>query len=331
MKKLISAREALESPNYFGGVMGGDSWLPWRILLIAFLGEPLTDDERVIYEALTGRPTEPGEPAREFWGVIGRRGGKSRAIATLGVYLAAFCDHRSILAPGEVATLPILSASVSQAQTIFNYASGLFDAIPAIGSLVTRKTADTICLSSNVEIAVRPASFRTIRGSSMIAAIGDEIAFWRSDDSRNPDSEILAAIRPALITSRGPLIAISSPYSRRGELYRAWKDHFGPNGDGDIIVAKASSQTMNSTLPQADVDREYRRDPASADAEFGGNFRSDIEAFVTREAVDACVVPGRYELPPISNSISLFRRPERWLTRRDDHGRCASRRRDRCS
>jgi phage terminase large subunit-like protein len=115
-----------------------------------------------------------------------RRGGKSRAIATLAVYLAAFCDHRNILAPGEVATLPILSASVSQSQTIFNYVAGLLEVVPSIGSMVTRKTADTIGLSSGVEIAVRPASFRTIRGSSMIAVIADEIAFWRSDEaSRN--------------------------------------------------------------------------------------------------------------------------------------------------
>jgi hypothetical protein len=34
-------------------------------------------------------------------------------------------------------------------------------------------------------------------------------------------------------------------------------------------------------------------------AEFGAEFRSDVEAFVTQEAVDACVIPGRFELPPV--------------------------------
>jgi hypothetical protein len=274
MKKLISAREAFESPIYLGEHLGGYSWIAWKILLIAFLGERLTPDERSIYEGLTGRPMEPGEPAREFWAIVGRRGGKSRAISALGVYLAAFCDYRHILAPGEVGVLPIISVSVSQAQGIYNFMNGVFQSVPSLGKLVARQTVESIVLSSNVEIVVRPSNFRTIRSTSMVAAIGDEIAFWRSDESsRNPDHEVLKAIRPSLLTSRGPLICISSPYGRRGVLWNAWRDHFGVKGDADIIVAKAASRTMNPTLPQADIDREYKRDSASADAEFGGNFQ----------------------------------------------------------
>jgi hypothetical protein len=72
-----------------GGVLAGDSWRPWRILLIAMMGEPLDAEERVIFAELTGRPTEPLERCEEFWGVIGRRGGKSRAIAVLCTYIAA--------------------------------------------------------------------------------------------------------------------------------------------------------------------------------------------------------------------------------------------------
>ena len=35
---------------------------------------------------------------------------------------------------------------------------------------------------------------------------------------------------------------------------------------------------------------------SAAAAEFGAQFRSDVESFVTREAMDAVVVPGRFEL-----------------------------------
>jgi hypothetical protein len=45
--------------------------------------------------------------------------------------------------------------------------------------------------------------------------------------------------------------------------------------------------------------RAIERDAAAAGAEFMGQFRSDIAAFVSREAVEACVVPGRRELPPV--------------------------------
>jgi hypothetical protein len=52
------------------------------------------------------------------------------------------------------------------------------------------------------------------------------------------------------------------------------------------------------------VDREYERDPASAAAEYGGQFRSDIEAFVSIEVVEACL-GDHLELPP-SQSLKYF-------------------------
>jgi hypothetical protein len=51
-------------------------------------------------------------------------------------------------------------------------------------------------------------------------------------------------------------------------------------------------------LSQSIVDAAYADDPASASSEYGGCFRSDIDAFVTREAMEAVTVFGRYELAP---------------------------------
>jgi hypothetical protein len=51
--------------------LGGDSWLAWRVLLIAAMGEPLTDEERAIFAKLTGREREPGERVDELWCVVG--------------------------------------------------------------------------------------------------------------------------------------------------------------------------------------------------------------------------------------------------------------------
>ena len=48
----------------------GPSWAPWRALLIAIMGEPLTPDELTIFTTLTGRQRAPLEPVREFAGII---------------------------------------------------------------------------------------------------------------------------------------------------------------------------------------------------------------------------------------------------------------------
>lgn len=124
------------------------------------------------------------------------------------------------------------------------------------------------------------------------------MAYWRSDEAANPDTEILSAARPSLATTGGMLACISSPYARRGELYSTWKRDFGANGDKAILVARAASRTMNPTLTENVIARAYERDAASAAAEYGAEFRTDVETFVSREAADAAVVPDRFELPP---------------------------------
>jgi hypothetical protein len=128
--------------------------------------------------------------------------------------------------------------------------------------------------------------------------IADESAFWLTENSANPDAEILNAVRPGLATTNGPLFLISSPYARRGELWTLYSKHFGQKGDPLLLVAQAASRVMNPSLSQSVVDRAMERDAASAAAEFGAEFRRDIESFVSIEAVQACVAEGTYEHAP---------------------------------
>src|SRR5262245_39173109 len=101
MKVRISMREALVEPEIFGRVLQGDSWFGWRVLLIAAAGEELTDAERVKFKRLTGREREPGKMVRDMIAIFGRRAGKTLALAVFDVWIAALCDHRDVLAPGE--------------------------------------------------------------------------------------------------------------------------------------------------------------------------------------------------------------------------------------
>jgi hypothetical protein len=301
MRPLLSMRDALRDPEVFAEVLEGESWSGWRTLLIAIMGEGLTEDERIVFEFLTGRPREPLQRIEEAFLVIGRRSGKTRAAAVLAAYLAALCDYD--LALGERAVVLVLSASIAQAARAFGYIRGIFNAVPVLKELVINETADTIVLSTGTDIEVCPANFRTLRGRTAVAVICDEIAFWRNESnySANPDNEILAAARPALATTGGPLICISSPYAKRGEMWLAYKRDYGAKGDPLILIAKAESRALNPTLPQRVVDRAYERDAVAAAAEYGAEFRSDIEAFVSLEAVEACVEFGCRERPALSS------------------------------
>ena len=88
--------------------------------------------------------------------------------------------------------------------------------VPAFASLIERDTDDEIALNNGIAIEVQTASFRSTRGYTCVAALCDEIAFWRSDEtSANPDAEVIAAIRPTMATIPGAmLLCASSPYAR---------------------------------------------------------------------------------------------------------------------
>ena len=106
-------------------------------------------------------------------------------------------------------------------------------------------------------IGVATASHRTIRGYTMLAAVSDEIAFWRSDDSASPDVEILNALRPAMASVEGSvLLALSSPYRRGGVLWKQHTRHFGKDGD-PVLCWQAPTRTMNPALPQDVIDDAY--------------------------------------------------------------------------
>jgi hypothetical protein len=101
--------------------------------------------------------------------------------------------------------------------------------------------------------------------------VADELAFWRSEESANPDTEILAAIRPAMATTKGVLLCISSPYARKGALWQAYRDHFAKDGS-DVLVWQAPSRAMNPEIEEATVARALADDPAAARADGGANF-----------------------------------------------------------
>jgi hypothetical protein len=292
-------RRALSDPALLGNALAGDSWAAWRVLLIALMGEPLVEDERVIFKRLTGREREPLERVDELWGIAGRRGGKSRASAVLIIFLACFVDYRSLISTGERPIVLCLGQNSKQAAVVFGYVAGIIESTPMLARLVKNKLAETLSLTNGVDIEIRAASFRGVRGVTAVAIIADEICFWYSDEtgSANPDSAILDAVRPSLATTGGPLICISSPSARRGEAYATWSRHFGEKGDPRILVAQGASRDFNPSLPQKVVDRAMERDPA-ASAEYLGQWRSDLEAFISREALEVCIDRGVFERAP---------------------------------
>jgi Terminase large subunit, T4likevirus-type, N-terminal len=264
--------------------------------LCALFALPMSDEQLAIYQQCTGRSTPPTTPFLEAWLCCGRRSGKSFMLALIAVFLACFFDWRQFLATGEIGTIMVIAQDRRGARTIMRFALGLLQAVPMLKQQIESTTQESITLKNNIVIEVHTASYRSVRGHTVVAGLLDEIAYWPIDENASePDVEIINAVRPAMATIPGAmLLCASSPHSRRGALYEAWKKHYAKDGD-EVLVWQAATRDMNPSVPQSYIDRHMAQDPARATAEYLAQFRTDLEAFVSREAVEACVSWGSYE------------------------------------
>lgn len=281
----------------------GETWAAWRVYLKAVFALPMDADELVTFTRHTEREKPPSEPVDESWMPVGRRGGKSRIAGLVALYLAIRFDVEH-LAPGELVLVPVLAADRRQARAVLGYIRG-FCELDEFRPFVARTLRDSVELRTGVNVEVHTASYRTTRGYTCIGVICDEVAFWRTEDgAANPDSEVLAALRPATATVPSALIlGLSSPYAARGELYSASERYFGTD-DQHVLVWNADTRSMNPDVPLRIIERAFEEDPVSAASEYGADgrvqFRRDVEAFLTPEAIRAVTVEGRLELTPVS-------------------------------
>lgn len=196
----------------------------------------------------------------------------------------------------------ILAADRDQAQVLMAYCKGLIAGNPMLARLVTGEAVERIELGGlRVALEVHTSSYRAVRGRTVIAALADEVAFWRSDTSANPAGEVVRALRPALATLAPDsiLIGASSPYARQGLLWEQYRRHHGEQGSR-VLVWKAATRDMNPAIPAELVADALDEDPDGAAAEWLAEFRRDIERFVSLEALAACTVPSRLELPRVA-------------------------------
>ena len=197
----------------------------------------------------------------------------------------------------------VIAQDRKAAGIVFGFIKAMLLGVPLLAAMVDGEpSADRINLNNGVSIEIQTASFRSARGYTVAAALCDEIAFWRSEDSANPDHEIIRAIKPSMLTiPNAMLLCLSSPYARKGVLWEAYESHYGRD-ESDVLVWQGDSLTMHPSLPRDEIEKDFEADPVAAMSEYGKDgeihFRRDIEGFLSKEDVDAVTVANRKELPP---------------------------------
>lgn len=302
-KKSQAVQRAKKSPAppYAGSFLDfldaagavGPSWYAWRVFWKAVDGVPLDDAELVVFKRHTGREKAPSKHVREAWAVVGRRGRKSWMLAARAVWRAISRDWSTALARGARGVIPVVAGSQRQSIEVLNYVKGL-GSLEAFADWVESKGVkkSEVQFRTRATIEVFTASYKSVRGTTILELLADECAFWENAElGANPDVEVFRALRPGMATvPDSTLLAASSPYAKKGELYRAYQRHYGEESDR-VIVWLADSLSMNPDLDPGVVTDAYEVDAVAAASEFGRDgtiaFRSDVEDFLSEDVIDA--------------------------------------------
>ena len=113
-------------------------------IFTALFAEPLGAEALAAYQHHTERTEPPRAPFREAALVCGRRGGKSRILALLAVYVAVFRDYGPFLAPAEVPIVALIAKDRLQARVLLRCVVGLLRAVPVLRPLIVAEVAESV-------------------------------------------------------------------------------------------------------------------------------------------------------------------------------------------
>ena len=221
---------------------------------------------------------------REFYAVVGRGAGKSRIVALLACF---FASREYTRAPGERIYIGVFAPDRKQAGITFRYVVGLLKSVPSLAALIVNESRASIELTNGVIIEVLTSSIAAPCGRAYALATVEEAAFLPTDSSANHDVELLRAVRPALARVPGSLLAVvSSPYARRGVLWKAWQK-FHDQPDSDVVLVQAYTLTLNPTFDRRAIETAYAEDPASAASSCRPSLGCHMKRWPTRPAAAA--------------------------------------------
>jgi hypothetical protein len=286
---LVEAMDGIFRPWFPLASDGADTWANWKAVLRAMDALPMSAEEIEFFKSIAGGREPPTRRVSELVAACARRTGKDSIASLIAAYGAALFDQQDRLRPGERAQILCLACDRDQSQIVFGYIKSYFDGIPQLKAMVVRETKSSFELNNGVDVTVATNSFRSVRGKPIFLAILDEAAFMLSETSASPDTELYAAIKPALLTIPGSrIVIISSPYRKSGLLWARYKKCFGKNDDNTLVI-QAALRDLNPTISQETIDAEAQADPAAAVSELFGRFRDDVGAFLTIELIESAV------------------------------------------
>lgn len=178
------------------------------------LANLLADPTFILTQA--GMPPDPWQEkvlrsgASRMLLLASRQAGKSSTAAALALHTALIRPRSPVL---------VLSPSTRQSGELFRKVMNLFNALGRPATVVA-ESALRVEFGNGSRVLSLPGTEGTIRGFS-------DVALLVIDEAARVDDSLYCAVRPMLAISRGRLVALSTPFGKRGWFHDEW------HGDGD--------------------------------------------------------------------------------------------------
>ncbi len=143
--------------------------------------------------------------ARRMLLLCSRQSGKSTTCAALAV-------NQAIYDPGLVL---LIAPAQRQSAELFRKVNEVYRALPNVPRVV-QESAMRMELANGSRIIALPGVEQNIRGYSGAKTV-------IIDEASRVDDGLFAAVRPMLATTQGRLVALTTPYGKRGWFYEAWE------------------------------------------------------------------------------------------------------------
>jgi len=270
-----------------------------------------------------GMKNEAGLPAhvKELVLVLGRRSSKTFIISVISAYEIYKLLEINNGDPHEFYGLPkdkeisIINCAVSKEQA----KSPLFEEIKArlrnspyffgrIGAstedtihVYTRKDRERqkelqddgnpIDIKGSIVLRCGHSNSASLRGKLAIAVIFDELAHFVTSTGKSSGSQVYESMIPSTKTFKehGRIMSLSNPAGKEGIFYKLYKQGNDLSAQ-DTICFQLPTWVANETLTREDFKNDFKRDPVSAEMEYGAQFSGSAASnFLTGEQVENIV------------------------------------------
>lgn len=220
--------------------------------------------------------------ARDILLLCSRQAGKSTVSAITAL-------HQAVYTPGSLVLA--VSPSERQSKRLLRTIHRFYGAVRSIAPAVTEGML-VLELRNGSEIHALPGKEATVRGFA-------EVDLLLIDEAARVPDELYAAIRPMLALSRGKLIALSTPFGRRGFFHREWTEG-GPSWHRAMVTAYECPR-----IPREWLEAERMRiGDWWFEQEYMCQFKDAIDSFFSYEAIAAAFDDGLPTLFPIATEES---------------------------